>query len=154
MPVGDIEVAADLMQESGLQVRASGGVSDDVIQECEAWLGVSLPFSYRAFLSRWGRLAFGGSEFYGFTRDGFAATRAPSFLWLTKTVRERGDIGQFDVVVKSSGFGPYFVLHCDKIDWSGECPVSLADNSQSSETWVDFGDFLLSEIRAEIEQAS
>lgn len=149
------EAAIALMQSSGHRIKSTGGIDAQTVAACETWLGVRLPLSYRQFLERFGALSFRSLEIYGFTRSGFEATSVPSFLFVTKSARERGEIGASDVAIMASGFGPYFVLSTADMGPDHECPVRLAVSDPAreyTEGRESFGAFFLHEVEAVLAQ--
>lgn len=149
----EIEEADKLMRASGYPIRASGGIDDVTINAMEERLGCKFSHSYRTFLQRYGRLAFLSVEFYGFTKDGFEAQKAPSAIWVTEVNRERGEIDKDMVAIMSTGFGPYFVLSTREMDPEGECPVVVAGDNvpEDYRNLGNFGEFFLSEIKSALQ---
>jgi hypothetical protein len=151
-----LEEAIARMRASGHRIKSTGGIDAETVAACEAWLGVGLPISYRQFLGLLGALSFRSLEIYGFTRGGFAAPSVPSFLFVTKSARDRGEIGARDVAVMSSGFGPCFVLSTADMGPDHECPVRLAVSDPAgeyTEGHESFGAFFLHEVKAVLAQA-
>ncbi|CAN5133590.1 hypothetical protein BH11PSE2_BH11PSE2_16860 [soil metagenome] len=94
--------------------EVSGPVSNPVVEQVEAELGVSLPDQYRAFLRRYGAAVVPGAAIYGIVE---APNEPP--LWsdvrpLTVELRDRRQAGAEDcsfIPVSEDGTGIYFYLN-------------------------------------------
>ena len=100
-----------------------GGVDEARITAAEDVLGVRFPDSYREFLRRFGRLNFGGSEFYGLEQhllDVHQSSCVKNTLW----ERKMGDFPYSLVVIYNTGWeGEVFCLDTSQMSEDNECPV-------------------------------
>lgn len=149
MSVDDIRKAYKLMESSGEEIEVIGGGSKELISAAEVFLGVTFPDDYRYFLEKFGALSFEAEEFYGITKSGLKAKSVPSVIFATMAARDRGDISNSMINVKSSGYGPSFC-----IDTSGngdsapvvEVGLSFKRDGVKVQVAKSFGEFFLNEI--------
>lgn len=151
MSIEDIKKAHKLMEDSGEEIEVIGGASEDIISKAEAFLGVCFPDDYRYFLEKYGALAFEAEEFYGITKDGLEAKSVPSVVFATKVARDRGDISERMINIKSSGYGPNFCIDVSGDDSGTPAPVVEVDLSFKrdgikKQVAESFGEFFLNEI--------
>ena len=156
MSIDEIVKAVQMMNDSGEEILTTGGASDSLIQKAEAALGVTFPQDYRYFLKEFGSLCFESEEFYGLTKAGLDADSIPSMIFATNSARERSDISNQMIKIKSSGYGPVFSIDLSQIDEGGSSPVvetQLSFKRDEGKVTVakSFGEFFLSEIETAIE---
>jgi len=109
--------------------RTNAGASEDAnINRVEAELGVTLPPSYRSFLSEFGAsLLVAPYEIAGIdpNRSGDAPPMFSDVVADTRRIRASAPDGVFDdlVLISSDGMSHYLYLDTSRHDDSGECPV-------------------------------
>jgi SMI1-KNR4 cell-wall len=149
------ERAINHLQANDIKIRSAGTASEDQIIETEERLNVSLPFSYKKFLSDYGTLSFRGSQFYGVPKLGLDAQSIPNVVFATYDLRSRDEVSSGMVNIKASGYGPNYVLDCAQTDQSGEAPVfeinELGYKHGMKKVAESFGEFLLSEVKMMLE---
>lgn len=151
MDIEDLKKAHKIMKDSGEEIEVIGGASEDMISKAEVFLGVRFPEDYRYFLEKYGALAFEAEEFYGITKDGLEAKSVPSVIFATKAARDRGDISERMIIIKSSGYGPSFCIDTSGDSSSTSVPVVEVDFSFKrggikKQVAESFGEFFLNEI--------
>ncbi|WP_444940913.1 SMI1/KNR4 family protein [Microbulbifer sp. ZKSA004] len=152
-----IELANQLMLETGEDIDSYPlPESSQHIKEVEEALKVILPKSYKYFLDKYGNLSFDGETFYGLTKSGKAATAAPSVIFVTNTLRQRGDLSDSMIAIKTSGYGPNFCIDLSEVDEHGEGPVyevplSFKRTGDKTKLSENFADFFYDEIKAAVD---
>ncbi len=146
------------LRESGIELFGGKSATEEQIEQLELKLDVSLPTSYKKFLSVFGNLVFEGREIYGWTASGFEAKSVPSVFFATKSLRERGIISETMVHFMDSGYGPSFVIDCSKFNNYNEAPVYEVSAGGTShgcdEIAASFGDFFLEQANDAISELS
>ncbi len=150
MSLSDYRSAIEKLRDNGVKIDYQMPASDDLIRALEERLGVDLPISYKAMLSEFGILGFGGNDFYGLGRTGLDGKNAPSVVFTTERSRKEGEISDTMVRIKASGYGPCFVIDCAQSTSPGEAAIYELDErglSYGSERVADsFGTFLLEDV--------
>ncbi|MDE9545566.1 SMI1/KNR4 family protein [Xenorhabdus bovienii] len=151
-----IDLIEKEMIASGEEILSSGGADIGTISEFESLLGVAFPESYKAFLQKYGTLAFGGDNYYGVTKKGINGDQAPCVLYVTKQARDAGDIDKGMIKIKSSGYGPSYSIDTNTIGKTGEAVVvetelSFKRDGVKNIIADSYAEFLLEEIREAIE---
>lgn len=126
--------AAALVRTTSAKKRTTGGLSQTFIKKIEGRLGTPMPESFKRFLRDFGYLVIAGQEFYGEVEREAYGGGLPSFVWATEQARARGDALASDLVVRSSGYGPNYVLACSEMSEIGEAPVYLVSIAYDPET--------------------
>lgn len=135
-----------LLRENDIEIDEPVIIPSGSVKKMEERLGHRLPETYKLMLIEFGSLAYEGDEIYGLTSSGIDGDRVPNAVFATLTSRERGEITDRMVRIMASGYGPYFVIDCDKIDDQGRAPI-LEVHERGVEHGVkqvaaDFSDFL------------
>lgn len=148
--------AANIIASNSLNVFSTGGSDVQFISMMEHRLGLVLPDSFKLFLREYGILAVESEEFYGEFDDADFATAIPSFVFATENSRRLKEIGNFDIYVKPTGYGPDVVVDCSVLDIDREAPVFRQSANYDRKTGkVDYvrekiansyGEFFLNEI--------
>lgn len=152
MSMSEAEQAFELIDSLKSPDNFSGPKPHSLIAKAEEALGVSLPPTYRAFLSRYGCGDIEGLEFYGVVDDDFENSSVPDAIWLTLDERKTGTPDAL-VIVAATGDGGFYAIDLDKKSDDGESPVvewwpglPKADGNRRVVA-CDFGVFLLQQIR-------
>lgn len=142
------------LREAGIELFGSKGATEEQIEQLESKLNISIPVSYKKFLTLFGNLVFEGREIYGWTAAGFDAKSAPSAFFATKSLRERGIISETMIHFMDSGYGPSFVIDCSKMSKDKEAPVyevPAGGISYGCDKIADsFGEFFLKQVKESI----
>ncbi|WFR98761.1 SMI1/KNR4 family protein [Rhizobium tumorigenes] len=150
MSLANYRFAIEKLRNNGVKIDYLMPASDALIGALEQRLGADLPVSYKAMLSEFGILGFGGNEFYGLGRTGLDGKNAPSVVFTTERSRKDGEISDTMIRIKASGYGPYFVIDCAQVTSPGEAAIFELDErgmSHGSELVADsFGTFLLEHV--------
>ncbi len=134
MSVSDYRFAIDRLKNNGVEIDYVIPASNELIRSLEHRLGVMLPLSYKAMLSEFGILGFGGNDFYGLGKTGLEGKNAPSVVFTTERSRMEREISPTMVRIKASGYGPYYVIDCAKKSSPDESPIYEVD-----EKGIQFG---------------
>jgi hypothetical protein len=150
MSVSDYRFAVEKLKNNGVEIDYLIPASDDLIRSLEDRLGVNLPLSYKAMLSEFGILGFGGNDFYGLGKTGLDGKNAPSVVFTTERSRKDREISDTMVRIKASGYGPFYVIDCAETTTPGESPIYELDErgmSYGSKRVADsFGAFVLEHV--------
>jgi hypothetical protein len=109
MSMSDLERALALVGEHADRARFVGPRDPETVEAAEAALGVTLPPTYRRFLSELGAGSLAGREFYGVIDTDFEAT-VPDAVGLTLEARETTGLPASHIVVADTGYGDWYVL--------------------------------------------
>jgi hypothetical protein len=86
---------------------------------------MSLPPTYRRFISELGAGSFGSREFYGAIDTDFAEATIPDGIWLTLDERDRFGFPDRFAIIGDTGMGEYYVLDISSVGPDDECPVAV-----------------------------
>jgi hypothetical protein len=152
----DLESALAAIAAHGKEAGFVGRRSEIVVRSAEKALGLRFPPTYRRFLLELGAGSFGSSEIYGVVDIDFENSCVPDAVWATVQARERDDlpvdliaIGQDDdeltclQIRPKAEEGPVIALN------AGEDPERVGTRAVAN----DFGAYLLSRVREELEAA-
>ena len=154
MGMAELERGLAAVADSDLAFFA-GCREASLVAEAERALELSLPPTYRRFVSELGAGNAGSREFYGVTTDNFADSSVPNGIWLTLDERKRFDLPKHLVIVGDTGIGEYYALDTSRRDCSDESPVVIWAPGRSREgdelevVGPDFGSFFLEAIQEE-----
>lgn len=157
MPLDQLFEAMRLMMEFPDETQVHGPKPEALIERAEDFLGIRFPPSYRTFLSRYGKVGFCGTQYYGLLHedDDFSArpVATPNVVLVTDKMRTEDALPVHLVAVCSSGYGPYFVIDTSRPDTNAECPIVewLPAGQLGDDVAPDFAGFLLQEVRGLIE---
>jgi SMI1-KNR4 cell-wall len=134
-----------------------GPKPESLILKAEAALGLTLPPTYRAFLSRYGCGSVSGFECYGIIDGDFENSGVPDAIWMT--LRQRRSSGQPAslVLVSETGDGGFYAIDLDQKDREGESPIvewwPQLQGATGNRRMVarDFGAFLLEQVQSAAE---
>ncbi|PZO75703.1 MAG: SMI1/KNR4 family protein [Mesorhizobium amorphae] len=149
--VDDFSSALQLLRDHGVEPDGAGVMPGAEVDALEKRLGVRLPPSYKAMVSRFGFLEFDTVEIYGLVKAGLDAKGIPNVVFATEGDRAKGLISPQMVRFMDAGYGPSFVLDCALADAAGEAPVfevSAGGSVEGSDRVADsFGAFVLAEAK-------
>ncbi|OEH93818.1 cell wall assembly protein [Bacillus solimangrovi] len=134
-----------------------GEQSEVIVNKAEQALGFIIPPMYRDFIKRYGAGNFGAEEIYGVTSDNFENSSVPDAIWFTITERSESNFPQHLLIIYDTGMGAWYCLDFSQATPNGEPPVvsffSGFKTGQQNNNIVakDFGEFLLSLVKEEIE---
>jgi SMI1-KNR4 cell-wall len=155
MSVPSYDRALDFLESNEISIRNSGGASEELIDQTEVRLGVTLPLSYKKMLSNYGTLSFRGRQYYGVPKLGIDAQSIPNVVFATLDLRSRDEASAKMVNFKASGYGPNFVIDCGQLDQRGEGPVyeihELGYMHGMKKVADSFGEFLLNDVKILLE---
>lgn len=150
MPARAVDIAIQMILDSGEPYRPGTGATEDTLCAFESRLELKFPPSYRHFVAALGTLSLMGHQFYGVTKSGLNAESIPCVLWATEHSRGKGHITASMLRIKMSGYGPFYVIDLSQTNAEGEGAVlelPVQGISGGSEKIADdFGSFLLAEI--------
>ena len=154
MSIEKVNLAIELMQNSGENIVSTGGASDELILNTETRLGIKFPDDYMYFLKKYGSLFFTGEMFYGLTRSGLESESVPCVIFATESARKLGEVSNKMIYIKDSGYGPLFCLDLENI--CGDTPVIEVSNSNKADKDTiiiadSFGDFFYNEIKLAVQ---
>ncbi len=93
---------------------------------------------------------------YGLGKTGVFGNSAPNVVFVTKDRIENSEISQSMIEIMPSGYGPFFVIDCSKMDADGEAPVYLVSAGgyevECEKVADSFGEFLLNEVNMLLEE--
>ncbi|MCR9078247.1 MAG: SMI1/KNR4 family protein [Hyphomonadaceae bacterium] len=81
------------------------GVTDQLIEKAEEFLGTKFPPSLRFYLKEWGHMSVGPLEYYGMIgNDEFGASTVPDGVWFTANERSLVSVPkEFFVLLSNEG---------------------------------------------------
>ena len=150
------EDAVKKMENSEGDILALSGATEEQIVLVENELKTLFPPSYKAFLKKYGCLSFEAEEFYGVTPDGIHANAIPSVFFATRSARNKGDVSDKMILIKTTGYGLNFCIDMNEADDQGEAPVyevplSFKRDGQRNKVADNFADFFYNEIALALE---
>lgn len=154
MGMAELERGVAAVADSDLAFFA-GPRDASLVAAAEDALGLSLPPTYRRFVSELGAGNAGSREFYGVTTDSFTDASVPNGIWLTLDEREQFDLPKHLVIVGDTGMGEYYALDTSQRDSADESPVVIWMAGRAQEGHAlevvapDFGSFFLQAIEEE-----
>jgi hypothetical protein len=141
-----------LLREHNLSFEHDIPTKKDIVAAAERRLGIEFPPSYKQYLSEFGLFDFEGKEFYGIINNNLNSGGIPDVIYATETARQRGEISKSMVLVRESGYGPFFVIDCSQKNSYGESPVfeinEMGYEHGSKLEAETFGHFLLKEVES------
>ena len=155
MSVERVNLAIELMQNSGENIISTGSVSDELILNAEIRLGVKFPKDYIYFLKKYGSLFFADEMFYGLTKLGFDSESVPCIIFATESARKLGEISNKMIYIKASGYGPLFCLDLENVSEGApvkEVPNSNKEYKDTSVIANNFGEFFYNEIKLAVQE--
>ena len=151
-----IAKAAEIIDASPELAAFAGGIPFEAIGIAEQTLGVTLPESYRDFLTRYGAGSFGKTLIFGL---GVPDTDLPNVVYATLDMQTQDDWFPADlVVITDTGEGDLLCLATTRKseEYEGECPVvqwipERSFEEQAFETiHKTFAHFLLRAVRVAV----
>lgn len=158
MSMQDLTDAFALIEFADDKLKHFVGSRDPaLIAAAEAAIGSRFPPTYREFVKRYGAGNFRSFEIYGVIDADFHRGAVPNGIWLTLDERHGGYIPKDLLIVADAGDGAYY---CIELRNGKEGRVVLYEPDPSPDEMPrelvanDFGEFLLSQVRAQLERAS
>lgn len=157
MSYKDYEKAVKLIEENEDLKDDIGGCSHKLIELAEKKLNLKFPRSYKDFLLKFGVLSFGSEEIYGIVREDFDNSRVPDAIWYTLVERREVKMPEWLLVIYDTGSEELFCLNLNNINDEGE-PIVVSfvpgldiEYQTYEEIAKDFGEFLLSRVKLELD---
>lgn len=152
MSMSDLLKAFDLIEQNESESDFDGEKPESLLRKAEEALGVTLPATYRLFLSRQGCGSIAGEEFYGVITADFENSSVPDAIWLTLNERKSSQLPRGLVLIGATGDGGYYAIDRSQVAADGESPIVewWAGPRTAKKVANDFGEFLLRRIRAAI----
>lgn len=131
------------------EVWVDGPQPESAIAELETLLGVSMPPSYRAFLSQFGSMLIVDSAISGIMDGNPREESLGSVYFDTVCMRDEHNFPEHFIVVNPNDEGPY-CLDASKPSAGGEYPVMCCETFSDSVRllWPDFDAFLRETLTA------
>ncbi|CAM2895728.1 SMI1/KNR4 family protein [Hathewaya histolytica] len=153
----DYEKAVNLIEDNEELKDDIGGCSYKLIEMAEKRLNMKFPKSYTDFLLKFGALSFGSEEIYGIVREDFDNSRVPDAIWYTLVERRDAQIPYWLLSIYDTGSEELICLNFNNINKEGEptvvsfVPGIDREYQIYEEISKDFGEFLLSRIKMELD---
>lgn len=120
------------------------------IESAEEELGVPIPPTFRAYLSRWGLLSVRDLEYLGLTEsDDFSELSYPNFVSYTIEKRRAVGLPRELIVVRDDNGHRYVCVDTGRALDDSEFPITIWDpisRARVEETSLDFAEFVLAEL--------
>ncbi|TMP02022.1 hypothetical protein CWC11_20115 [Pseudoalteromonas sp. S3178] len=123
--------------------------SSEEIANAEAYLNVSLPEEYKAFLKKIGYLCLGSLEYYGLTRSSdFSTAGIPNFVWFTAKKRDEINLPKSLIVFQNLNDEIYYCLNASpKMESFGNVIVwNNLSRTVDDTLEISFLDFIVGDI--------
>ena len=150
MPIETLD-EIQLLLDAEPSTFISGG-QPRLIRSAEVALGVSLPPTYQAFLSRWGYVSVLDLEYLGLgsSTDYYSDLTYPNVVWYALHLWANGELAGDLLPIRGPVLNTLACLDIPRSLSSGECGISIWDTitrSTAIELDVDFAEFMLDELR-------
>lgn len=155
MSAEDLLRSFDLI-EKNQKITDFQGLNDNVlIEKAEKCLNLNFPPSYKLFLNKYGCGDVGSTEIYGLIKNNFDAEGEMNILWLIPNERKRYQLPESHIIIGGTDDGFWYVLDSSQTNADGEYPVYIygfgEDGKSQEKVYEDFGEFLLDQVKKEIE---
>lgn len=158
MGMRQLETALTLLRANPGRIHVVGPRSETVVTSAESALGLTLPPTYRRFVTELGAASVGSEEIDGIIDEDFEHSGIPDAIWYTLKLRSESSMPNNLVAIYSVGDGEILALDTSRTGVDGEAPVvawTPGGSRPSDHLEVvapDFGTFLLERVRAAVER--